>query len=199
MQATNPSCMHRGTWTTKTRLFVTRCIYMLSTSVGVISCSAYWRLLKLTRFSCLYLFCNYSTLLQMSTTPIDFKFPSIYNFPPFFTYVYAMLFRQGYWHLSKRRQPTEQTWESQVAQWNDLIMSYCRYYRIFRIDLHEVTVPGGSNLFENKQIKRKCWYWSIWVNGVINNTWLCRTTIVWDFTRDHWWHGRKRQCRVGRW
>lgn len=129
------------------------------TSVGVISCNAYWRLLKLTRFSCLlYLFCNYSTLHQMSTTPNDFEFPSIYNFPPFFTYVYAMLLRQGYWHLSKRRQPTEQTWESQLAQWNDLILSYCRHYRIFRIDLHEVTVPGGSNLFENKQIKRKSWY-----------------------------------------
>ncbi|KAJ8661190.1 hypothetical protein O0I10_002938 [Lichtheimia ornata] len=74
----------------------------------------------------------------MSTTSNEFKLPSIHSFPPFFT-----------------RQPTEQTWESQVAQWTDLIMSYCRHHRIFRIDLHEVTVPGGSKLFENEQIKRR--------------------------------------------
>ncbi|KAI8370601.1 ESCRT-II complex subunit-domain-containing protein [Radiomyces spectabilis] len=67
-----------------------------------------------------------------------FQFPSIHEFPPFFT-----------------RQPTEATWHSQASQWADLILSYCRYHRIYRIDLHQVTMPSASTLFENTRIKRR--------------------------------------------
>ncbi|ORY98869.1 ESCRT-II complex subunit-domain-containing protein [Syncephalastrum racemosum] len=72
----------------------------------------------------------------MSTS--EFRFPVNYNFPPFYT-----------------RQPTEATWQNQVAQWSEFIQSYCRHHRIFRIDLHEATVPGASELFENSRIKRR--------------------------------------------
>ncbi|KAG2220066.1 hypothetical protein INT45_007310 [Circinella minor] len=74
----------------------------------------------------------------MTTMQSDFKFPSIHNFPPFYT-----------------RQPTDSTWESQLSQWKDLILGYCRHYNIFRIDLHEVTAPGVSELFENSKLKRR--------------------------------------------
>ncbi|KAI8139397.1 ESCRT-II complex subunit-domain-containing protein [Fennellomyces sp. T-0311] len=74
----------------------------------------------------------------MATTSKDFKFPSVHNFPPFYT-----------------RQPTDSSWESQLNQWSELILSYCRHYNIFRIDLHEVTAPGVSPLFENAKLKRR--------------------------------------------
>lgn len=58
-------------------------------------------------------------------------------------------------------------------------MSYCRHYRIFRIDLHEVTVPGGSKLFENTQLKRECLQGPVWGNdGIIDPTRRCRSFIV---------------------
>ncbi|KAL1929125.1 hypothetical protein VTP01DRAFT_2184 [Rhizomucor pusillus] len=69
----------------------------------------------------------------------SFVFPSIHEFPPFYT-----------------RQPTEATWQSQQKQWRDLILSYCQHHRIYRLHLQQVTAPGsGSPLFENTRIKRR--------------------------------------------
>ncbi|KAI9018511.1 hypothetical protein CLU79DRAFT_866163 [Phycomyces nitens] len=67
----------------------------------------------------------------------SFEFPSIHEFPPFYT-----------------RQPTEATWESQVGQWSQVILNYCRHHRIFKLDLQKATSPGSSDLFENTKIKR---------------------------------------------
>ncbi|GMF98714.1 hypothetical protein BVG19_g5218 [[Candida] boidinii] len=47
-----------------------------------------------------------------------FEFPSIYNFPPFFT-----------------KQPNLQTWESQLSHWIRLILKYCEFYKIYAINL----------------------------------------------------------------
>lgn len=48
----------------------------------------------------------------------SFPFPKIYQFPPFFTH-----------------QVNERTWHSQLVNWNSLILAYCRYYRIYTLDL----------------------------------------------------------------
>ncbi|VVT48549.1 uncharacterized protein SAPINGB_P001833 [Magnusiomyces paraingens] len=61
----------------------------------------------------------------------SFPFPKIYQFPPFFT-----------------RQVNERTWHSQLVNWNSLILAYCRYYRIFTLDLSRTsdTLQAASNL-----------------------------------------------------
>ncbi|KAK9468933.1 ESCRT-II complex subunit-domain-containing protein [Lipomyces arxii] len=64
----------------------------------------------------------------------SFEFPSIYSFPPFFT-----------------RQPNNLTWSSQLSQWNSLILAYCRFNRIWRIDLNTAI---EWDLFHNKEINR---------------------------------------------
>ncbi|KAK9378630.1 ESCRT-II complex subunit-domain-containing protein [Kockiozyma suomiensis] len=70
----------------------------------------------------------------MSTEGQPFPFPSIYSFPPFFT-----------------RQPNSQTWTSQLSLWSSLILGYCRYNRIWRIDLNTAI---EWDLFSNKEINR---------------------------------------------
>ncbi|KAI9316396.1 ESCRT-II complex subunit-domain-containing protein [Dichotomocladium elegans] len=69
------------------------------------------------------------------------------------------------------RQPTESTWQSQLAQWHDLILNYCRHYSIFRIDLQAMTAPGGSDLFENTRIKRRLSFETLQevVEGMVGN------------------------------
>ncbi|CEP17176.1 hypothetical protein [Parasitella parasitica] len=62
----------------------------------------------------------------------------MFDFPPFFT-----------------RQITESTWKSQAMQWENLILSYARQKRIFRLDLHQATSPGAAQIFENKKINRR--------------------------------------------
>ncbi|ODQ64954.1 ESCRT-II complex, vps25 subunit [Nadsonia fulvescens var. elongata DSM 6958] len=66
--------------------------------------------------------------------PEEYQFPSIYNFPPFFT-----------------RQINQQVWNSQLGSWADLITSYCRHHRIWRLD----ATNDYTGLFENKLLKRK--------------------------------------------
>ncbi|SAL98936.1 hypothetical protein [Absidia glauca] len=70
--------------------------------------------------------------------PTDYQFPAIHDFPPFYT-----------------RQPTDTTWQNQALQWSDVILRYARHYRIFTMNLSQVTAPGGSSLFENTRIKRR--------------------------------------------
>jgi ESCRT-II complex subunit VPS25 len=64
-------------------------------------------------------------------TTSSFKFPSIYEFPPFFT-----------------KQVNEQTWKSQLSYWDSLILSYCQHHRQWRVSIHD------KNLFENSKIQR---------------------------------------------
>ncbi|KAI9487678.1 MAG: ESCRT-II complex subunit-domain-containing protein [Benjaminiella poitrasii] len=68
----------------------------------------------------------------------DFEYPKIFDFPPFFT-----------------RQITDATWKSQVSQWESLILAYTRQNRLFRLDLHQATTPGGIGIFENRKINRR--------------------------------------------
>ncbi|KAI8376681.1 ESCRT-II complex subunit-domain-containing protein [Choanephora cucurbitarum] len=66
------------------------------------------------------------------------EYPTLYDFPPFFT-----------------RQVTDATWKSQVAQWESLILAYARQHKLFRLDIHQATTPGGYMIFENKKINRR--------------------------------------------
>lgn len=81
----------------------------------------------------------------------SFPFPTIYQFPPFFT-----------------RQLSERTWHAQLVNWNSLILAYCRYYRIYTLDLSRTSSklqqlptltqkPRGEidgELFWNRKINR---------------------------------------------
>ncbi|CAG8497468.1 509_t:CDS:2 [Paraglomus occultum] len=61
-----------------------------------------------------------------------FAFPSIYNFPPFFT-----------------QQPNEATWQTQAQLWISIILAYCRFHKIHRLDLSDALT---TELFYNKSI-----------------------------------------------
>ncbi|CAO3659695.1 unnamed protein product [Umbelopsis vinacea] len=67
-----------------------------------------------------------------------YKFPAIHDFPPLYT-----------------RQPTESTWQSQVKEWERIILAYYRSHRLYRLNIAEATVPGACPLFENLRIKRR--------------------------------------------
>ena len=62
--------------------------------------------------------------------------PSIHAFPPFFT-----------------RQPNEQTYVTQKTTWTNLILSYYRSNRLWRIDVNQETIEKIP-IFSNKQIQR---------------------------------------------
>ncbi|KAI8373730.1 ESCRT-II complex subunit-domain-containing protein [Blakeslea trispora] len=53
------------------------------------------------------------------------------------------------------RQVTDATWKSQVAQWESFILAYARHSKLFRLDIHQATTPGGYGIFENKKINRR--------------------------------------------
>ncbi|OZJ03825.1 hypothetical protein BZG36_03820 [Bifiguratus adelaidae] len=75
------------------------------------------------------------------TTPTGFSFPSIYNFPPFFT-----------------PQPTPSTWQSQVSMWQSLILAYYKHHKIYRLNVTEAITGQDSllsPLFSNTAIKRR--------------------------------------------
>lgn len=87
--------------------------------------------------------------MTAANSSTSFPFPKIYNFPPFFT-----------------RQVNERTWHSQLMNWSSVILAYCRYYRIFTLDLSRTTSSEEDNagelhlgnidgeLFCNKRINR---------------------------------------------
>ncbi|KAH7367560.1 ESCRT-II complex subunit [Plectosphaerella cucumerina] len=58
--------------------------------------------------------------------PTPFTFPREYSFPPFFT-----------------RQTNLTTHHAQLTKWSDLILSYCRHYRIFKLSLG-AAVPAST-------------------------------------------------------
>ncbi|KAL8283766.1 hypothetical protein RQP46_005561 [Phenoliferia psychrophenolica] len=73
--------------------------------------------------------------INQLTTASGFSFPPLYSFPPFFT-----------------RQPNEQTWSHQAAQWSALILAHARHHRTFRLDLSDETCQ--LELFKNKTLDR---------------------------------------------
>ena len=66
---------------------------------------------------------------------MDFVFPKIYSFPPFFT-----------------PQPNALTRQSQLQRWSSLIQSYCRHYHIFKLKLVESL---DTPLFYNATVKKR--------------------------------------------
>ncbi|KAH6678876.1 ESCRT-II complex subunit [Plectosphaerella plurivora] len=64
--------------------------------------------------------------------PTPFTFPREYSFPPFFT-----------------RQTNLTTHHAQLTKWSDLILSYCRHHRIFKLSL------GAADLFHNKKLNKR--------------------------------------------
>ncbi|KAG0317647.1 Vacuolar protein-sorting-associated protein 25 [Podila horticola] len=66
-----------------------------------------------------------------------FQFPSIHNFPPFYTL-----------------QPTTSTWKNQADLWSTIIMRYYRHHRLYLLDLDDSTVTN-EQLFNNLRINRR--------------------------------------------
>ncbi|ORX99846.1 subunit of ESCRT-II complex [Basidiobolus meristosporus CBS 931.73] len=64
-----------------------------------------------------------------------FVFPSIHDFPPFFT-----------------QQPTQSTWQHQIQLWSTLILSYYRHHKRCVLEL---TNELNGELFNNTKINRK--------------------------------------------
>ncbi|POV99568.1 hypothetical protein PSHT_13430 [Puccinia striiformis] len=63
--------------------------------------------------------------LRILTSKTGYNFPSIFSFPPFFT-----------------KQPNQQTWAHQVRLWHQLILSYCRYHKLHKIDISSSATRG---------------------------------------------------------
>ncbi len=74
---------------------------------------------------------------KMTQAGSTFAFPQIYSFPPFFT-----------------QQSHPETQQAQLAQWVDLISSYCREKRVFFLDCAPGSSDLRSELFTNAQIER---------------------------------------------
>lgn len=71
-----------------------------------------------------------------TTTPEPpFQYPTLYNFPPFFTL-----------------QPNLSTRTSQLRKWSRLIQRYCRYHHIFKLSL---TTALDSHLFKNASLRKR--------------------------------------------
>jgi hypothetical protein len=71
---------------------------------------------------------------------LPIELPSIFSFPPFFT-----------------RQPNEQTYAAQKTAWTNLILSYYRAKRLWRIDVNQETVDKVP-IFSNRDIQRTSLY-----------------------------------------
>ncbi|BGP12959.1 hypothetical protein JCM10213_006598 [Rhodosporidiobolus nylandii] len=79
-----------------------------------------------------------STRLSLNPTSSSsgFLFPSLFSFPPFFT-----------------KQPNPTTWTHQLQQWTTLVLAWCRFHRIWRLELTDETC--GKEPFTNERIKRR--------------------------------------------
>lgn len=79
------------------------------------------------------------TVLMDTETPSmpdkGFAFPRHYNFPPFFT-----------------RQDNITTLHAQCQKWSSLILSYCRYYKIWKLSLVDAL---STDLFNNKKLDKR--------------------------------------------
>jgi ESCRT-II complex subunit VPS25 len=70
-----------------------------------------------------------------STASIPFHFPLRYSFPPFFSL-----------------QPNANTHAVQLQRWSDLIQSWCRHHKCFKLTLAEVI---ESPPFRNPELKKQ--------------------------------------------
>ncbi|KAK2760829.1 hypothetical protein FQN54_002068 [Arachnomyces sp. PD_36] len=77
-----------------------------------------------------------TTTSSASATQTPFTFPKDYNFPPFFT-----------------PQTNHDIRLSQLSRWSDLIRSYCRHNRIFRLSL--IDAVENSPLFHNARMGKR--------------------------------------------
>lgn len=75
-----------------------------------------------------------TTASTTDTELAPFPFPKIYNYPPFFT-----------------RQVNDRTWHAQLLNWAELILAYCRYYRLFTLDLKIPTGTSSDNSSKNER------------------------------------------------
>ncbi|KAK4128438.1 ESCRT-II complex, vps25 subunit [Parathielavia appendiculata] len=80
---------------------------------------------------------------QPSSSPTPFSFPPEYSFPPFFT-----------------RQTNLTTHHAQLIKWASLVLSYCRYHRIFKLSLSgngttTTSERDTTELFFNRKINRR--------------------------------------------
>ncbi|TKA55469.1 hypothetical protein B0A53_02395 [Rhodotorula sp. CCFEE 5036] len=74
--------------------------------------------------------------LRPTVDSSGFTFPSLYSFPPFFT-----------------RQPNPATWNHQLAQWQQLVLAYARYNKLWQVDISQHTAAAPP--FANPHIKRQ--------------------------------------------
>jgi len=116
--------------------------------------------------------------LPVVTRPSGFVYPSIYScaariedlasqahsapsFPPFFT-----------------RQQHAATWATQSATWTQLVLSFCRYHRLYRLDLGAASLAAGAPQAE------------LWGNAKISRAYsVPRRAVVCSR------HGRQGRCR----
>ncbi len=75
------------------------------------------------------------TLVQPSSTANDFLFPWQYSFPAFFSL-----------------QPIAMSRSAQLTTWSELILDYCRHYRIFFLSVVDAL---NTQLFNNEKMRRK--------------------------------------------
>ncbi|GAA5985934.1 hypothetical protein JCM11641_004833 [Rhodosporidiobolus odoratus] len=60
--------------------------------------------------------------LNPTSSPSGFLYPSLFSFPPFFT-----------------KQPNLTTWSHQLQQWTTLVLAWCRFHRVWRLELTDET------------------------------------------------------------
>ncbi|KAK9819764.1 hypothetical protein WJX72_002089 [[Myrmecia] bisecta] len=65
----------------------------------------------------------------------DFSFPFFYSYPPYFTL-----------------QPVQETREKQSGLWRDLILKYCKHYKVYKLSIDST---DELPLFVNKAIDRR--------------------------------------------
>ncbi|GJJ67954.1 ESCRT-II complex subunit VPS25 [Entomortierella parvispora] len=76
-------------------------------------------------------------LSQSPALASGFQFPSIHNFPPFYTL-----------------QPTASTWKNQADLWGTVVMRYFRHHRLYQLDLDDANTTN-EQLFHNQRINRR--------------------------------------------
>lgn len=68
----------------------------------------------------------------------SFTYPPLYAFPPFFTL-----------------QTNPNTLATQLAQWSNLVLAWCKHHRIFALDADATSAPELTLLWRNSDIDRR--------------------------------------------
>lgn len=75
---------------------------------------------------------------QSRSSSRELNYPPLYAFPPFFTL-----------------QPNATTLATQLAQWSNLVLAWCRHHRAFVIDVEATSGADIDSLWQNKSIDRR--------------------------------------------